>query len=151
MKRLSIFFVWVWCLTLLIASVGVSVNRIYCSCLHEETLSLLPVTDDPCQQEEADCCASSESSCCAKPDAQKETHDCTRTTTEYKSIKTDLSTQEKGETLEGNPKIGDLELITARPSEITLSEDSPLISGLSVPPDKPFGRTLCIRFQVFRC
>lgn len=58
-------FVWLWIAALLTATVGISVERIYCYCLGKTSFALATLPD-----RESDCCATTPKqalSCCAEP------------------------------------------------------------------------------------
>lgn len=90
-------FAWTWILAILAASIGVSVEQVYCYCLGKTSVSLF-VADDACQATDAvvqitdnqSCCKKKRlenaSDCCNQKD--RNSRDCTHKTTRYHQLKT---------------------------------------------------------------
>jgi len=98
-------FAWTWMLALLVASIGVSVEQVYCYCLGKTSVSLF-IADDLCQAAHPSipitdiqpCCAKkikeNADSCCGKKD--RDSRDCTHKTTRYHQLKTAFEVEKTG-------------------------------------------------------
>lgn len=90
-------FAWLWIAALLTATIGVSVQQMYCYCLGKTTISLFS-SGEGCQAEKKtarpDCCSRQKkktSSCCAKgADAAEKSHGCTKKSTKVFQMKTEF-------------------------------------------------------------
>lgn len=161
-------FVWLWMAALLSASVGVSVQKVYCYCLGKTTVSLF-AADDACQAENidrvtqsppfiisffqvSDCCKKNtpaKKSCCEKPDPEKQ--GCTKKTSQVFHLKTEFEVGSSAFKKFDFPK----------PWAITpnfhtfppIFQDVQLVDfqGFERPPPSLSGRMICVRHGVFRC
>ncbi len=156
-------FVWLWMAVLLSASVGVSIQQVYCYCIGETTVSLF-TADDACQAEINDpmapchpdelpnCCkktAPTKKSCCEKPDSEKQ--GCTKKTTKVFQLKTEFEVENIGFKKLDAPKSWGFV-----PAFASIVEVAPLVQnvgfqGFGRPPPPLSGRMICIRQGVFRC
>lgn len=156
-RRIYTTFVWVWMTALLGASVGVSIQQVYCYCLGKTTVSLF-VADDACRTEKTPlkgCCKSDQApskvTCCEKP--EKGNHEgCTKKTTRVFQLKTafevghfSLKKFDTPKTWKHIPAFLPLVLpaYTLKPAAVRLSERPP--------PCFPGGRMICVRHGIFRC
>ena len=156
-KQFNKSFVWIWMAALLSASVGVSVQQVYCYCVGKTTVSLF-ATNEACQAETVaasmqDCCAkkaaSRKHSCCEKPESEKK--GCTRKSTkvfqlktEYEVASADFKKLDAGKFL--------LELPSFPPfSQSALAFQTKNLPQFDRPPPPISGRMLCVRHGVFRC
>ena len=152
--------IWVWVFTLLTATIGVSVQQIYCYCVGKTSISFF-AAEDPCIAEadmsmSADCCHQPEkeqaASCCAKPGDSDEKHDCTEKTTRFFQLKTEFTTEKKADEF---LSVFDAELcfpVVLFPMYDLLEGEQ--ISGFHPSAHAPppvSGRTICLRHGVFRC
>lgn len=147
-------FAWLWIAALLTATVGISVQQIYCYCVGKTTISFFNAEDACALEDQAampDCCAKSEAapSCCQKgAEDQEKDHNCTQKSTKVFQLKT--------------------EFVVDKPLEKSL--DCPLwMQELPMfrrffrpvicatfecqypPPPSLSGRDICLRHQLFRC
>ena len=163
-------FVWLWIAALLTATVGLSVQRIYCYCVGETTFGLFVATD-ACQmrQHSADtgCCAKkqhpvSTPACCQKDSnkallrpgfggqADHEEGGCTKKTTQVFQWKADFLVDKPFEKNFDLPAwSNDLpifrQFLRPRLCEAAVQNRPP-----PVPPPPISGRMTCVRHQVFR-
>jgi hypothetical protein len=150
---------WLWIASLLIATVGVSGQQIYCYCMGKTTFSLF-VAPDGCAEkplpETQKCCAVNHSkipkSCCEKERQVKTAHGCTQKTTKVFQLKTEFTVQEK---------------LTEQLPDFSIEMETPVvplpvcicvvpdhfvgIQSYPLPPPPLSGRMLCVRYGVFRC
>lgn len=147
-------FAWLWIAALLTATVGVSVQQIYCYCAGKVTFSLF-AAPNACavggQSSKPDCCAKPRPthSCCQKGGfVSKKTHGCTHKSTKVFQMKTEFVVDKPFE------KTFDCPLWMAkmpmfrrffRPAvcEVVISNKAP--------PPPLSGRDISLRHQIFRC
>lgn len=149
-------FAWLWIAALLTATIGISVQQIYCYCLGKTTVSLFPAGEGCSAEKKAaqpDCCArykKQQSPCCAKSGdnfSQKD-RGCTQKSTKVFQMKTEFVVDNPFEkSLDGPLWLEDFPLFRHffRP---VLCE-----AGISnkAPPPSPSGRDICLRHHLFRC
>ncbi len=159
MTKMTKSLAWLWIAALLTATVGVSVQRIYCYCVGKSTIALF-AAEDACQMQKqepvADCCVkhslASRPSCCEKSgfsNAEKE-KGCTKKTTEVFQLKPEFLVDKPFEKTFDLPAwVEDLpnyrQFLRTRLCETTLQSRPPP----SAPPPLS-GRMICVRHQVFR-
>jgi len=159
-----ISFVWLWMSALLIASVGVSIQQVYCYCLGETTITFF-ASSDACQAgnvdtypnpifpvQESGCCKKNtpaKKSCCQKPDSDKK--GCTKKTIKVFQLKTEFEV--------GSSDFKKLDL----PKSWAITQHFPVFPQTSFgvqkvnfqaferPPPSTSGRMICVRHGVFRC
>jgi hypothetical protein len=154
-------FVWLWMAALLSASVGVSVQQVYCYCLGKTTVSLF-VANDACQAHGskfvqitagADCCAQKDTSpkpsCCEKPNPSKK--GCTKKTTQVFQLKTAFEVGSSDFKKLDAPRIGpEAPFFWAFAQAFRSVETFDFQHFDHLPPPLP-GRMICVRHGVFRC
>lgn len=158
--RLHTLFAWLWMAALLTATVGVSVQRIYCYCVGETTVRLF-VADDVCQMHQpsamAGCCAqkqhpSATRSCCEKS-GDKAAHPdggCTKKNTQIFQLKAEFLVDKPFEKNFNLPAWADEQFIFRQFLRQRLCE-VPVQSNRPPPAPPPVsGRMTCVRHQVFR-
>jgi hypothetical protein len=158
-------FIWLWIAALLTATVGLSVQRIYCYCVGEETIGFF-VADDACQMSRhrapaaaaAGCCSAKKQaapapSCCSKGGEQAERNErgCTHKTTQIFQWKADFLVDKPFEKNFDLPAwSGDLpffrKFLRARLCEADVQSSRPP----PAPPPPLSGRMVCVRHQIFR-
>jgi len=150
---------WLWIASLLIATVGVSGQQIYCYCMGKTTFSLF-VAPDGCAEkplaETKKCCAANQGnpkkSCCEKEKQAKTSQGCTKRTTKVFQLKTEFTVQDK--LTEQCPDFF-LEVETpcvSQPVFICVSPDSFVgFQSYPLPPPPLSGRMICVLHGVFRC
>ncbi len=160
MMILSRTFAWLWMAALLTATVGVSVQRIYCYCVGETTISLF-VADDACSMRQpsavADCCAKKQRPsptrpCCEKGGemADQQDGDCTQKTTQVFQLKAEFLVDKPFEKNFDLPAWADEQFIFRQFLRQRLCE-VPVQSNRPPPAPPPVsGRMTCVRHQVFR-
>jgi hypothetical protein len=148
-------FVWLWMAVLLSASVGVSIQQVYCYCIGKTTVSLF-TAEDSCQvaniADLADCCkktAPSKKSCCEKPDAEKQ--GCTKKTTKVFQLKTEFEVGNAGFKKLDAPKSWGFVPALASIVEVAPLAQNGGFQAFERPPPPLSGRMICIRQGVFRC
>jgi hypothetical protein len=154
-SRANKSFVWLWMVALLCASVGVSVQQVYCYCLGKTTVSLFAAANT-CHDEKpaliaAHCCSKNavKRSCCKTPDAEQQ--GCTKRSTRVFQLKAEYEVASSGFKKLDVPKLRASEL-----SFFAFSFYSPIVQGIAFqyfeqPPPALSGRLRCLRFGVFRC
>ncbi len=164
-SRTNKSFVWLWMAALLSASVGVSVQKVYCYCLGKTTISLF-AADDACQTHsggkiqnlvnkylETGCCAKkvlpSKPACCEKPDPEKQ--GCTKKTTQVFQLKTEFEVGSTDFKKFDFPKAWAIAPKFDAFSPVFLHVQQVDFQGFERPPPSPSGRMICVRYGVFRC
>lgn len=141
---------------LLTASVGVSVQQIYCYCMGVTTVSLLSAEDacaDPKRPDAPACCQKEESeaaSCCEqKHDACAGEHDgCMEKTTKVFQLKTEFVVDKPFEKTFDCPLWIEKMPVFRRYFRPVVCE----ANILNQPQPPPLsGRDICVRLQTFRC
>jgi hypothetical protein len=152
-------FAWIWIAALSIATVGVSMQRIYCYCIGEATTSLFVLADDPCLSEQR----IAEPDCCAKPEPSGKFACCTQ-------AGETCSASEHDGCMEKSTKVFQLktEFLVDKPLEKTFDcplwlREMPLFKRYLRPamcevtpaqaqrPPPLSGRDICLLHQLFRC
>lgn len=153
--------IWIWMVALFGATVGVSVQQVYCYCVGKTTVSFF-VAEDACHAEDIlsldlrtarGCCAKktapSKPACCQKPEPSQK--GCTKKTTQVFQLKTAFEV--------GNPILKKVD----QPKFTAEAAHFPSIEHLSSvahshcffrferPPPPISGRMICVRHGVFRC
>ncbi len=165
-SRTNKSFVWLWMAALLSASIGVSVQQVYCYCLGKTTVSLF-VAVDGCQTGDnratgtptfdlhipaTDCCqskAQSKKSCCEKPAPEK--RGCTKKSTKVFQLKTEFEV--------ASAEFKKLELPkTWAPAFSVVAFFAPIpavqtfkFHDFEHPPPSLSGRMRCVLHGVYRC
>jgi hypothetical protein len=150
---------WLWIASLLIATVGVSGQQIYCYCMGKTTFSLFSA-EDACIQEQkkqsATCCQKSKSApvslCCEKKDHANTTHGCNKKTTRVFQLKTEFTIQENAVEKLPAPCF-ELDFIAAfiPVFQGVLYTGKTGFQAFAQPPPPLSGRMICVRHGVFRC
>jgi hypothetical protein len=157
MKKIAyVSFVWLWVANLLVATVGVSLHRVYCHCTGQTRTSLLTHGDPACSHDrhsKPDCCQKTVAlpTCCA---ADTDTpRDCTDERTEVFQLHVDFLVKEVG-LLE----LPDFQSLADAPTSAFyfwgLKNADFESAALRPPPHAPpalAGRLRCIRLGCFRC
>ena len=145
---------------LLTATVGVSVQRIYCYCVGETTIGFF-VADDACQMHHpsaiAGCCAKKQHasparSCCEKGGNKSDHQDsgCTQKTTQIFHLKAEFLVDKPFEKNFDLPAWADEQFVFRQFLRQRLCE-VPVQSNRPPPTPPPIsGRMTCVRHQVFR-
>jgi hypothetical protein len=154
-------FVWLWMAALLSASVGVSVQQVYCYCLGKTTVSLF-VANDACQAHggktvqasaSAGCCAKKEApskpSCCEKPNPSDK--GCTKKTTKVFQLKTAFEVGSSDFKKLDTPKLGPILPVFFAFAHASFRAKQVGFQHFDHPPPPVSGRALCVRHGVFRC
>lgn len=148
-------FVWLWMGALLSASIGISVQQVYCYCVGKTTVSLF-LSEDVCHApsvEPSSCCSSkpvqSKSDCCKKPSQEKK--GCTKKSTKVYQLKTDSELANSAIKKLDAPKF-----YLPAPAiffEVPLVPNHQRIAAhqFDRPPPVLSGRMKCVRYGVFRC
>lgn len=142
---------------LLSATVGVSVQQIYCYCAGETTYSIFKEAEDACaagemKVQESACCRKAQPSCCAKEAAGNPVqHDCTKKSVKIFQLKTEFLVVQPLEQNFDFPVWADefpeyLRLYRAVVCEATINNKAP-----PAPPPPLSGRAICLRHELFLC
>jgi len=139
------------------ATVGVSVQQIYCYCLNKTTISWF-AGDDNCRVKEtaatktASCCRKQRASCCEKR-AHKEQSGkpCTKKTTRVFQLKTEFVLEKQLEKQESQPFEAPsiVDILAFIP--FSTPTDAEIVQTPPEPPPPLSGRNICLRHQLFRC
>jgi hypothetical protein len=154
MTKMTKSLAWLWIAALLTATVGVSVQRIYCYCVDKAIVTLF-ASDDACQMQKqesvADCCVkhslATRPSCCEKGGLSSK--GCTQKTTEVFQLKPEFLVDKPFEKTFDLPAWVDelpiyRQFLRTRLCEATLPTRPP-----PAPPPVS-GRMACVRYQIFR-
>lgn len=146
---------------LLSASVGVSVQKVYCYCLGKTTVSFFAL-EHTCRAHSEQltqrspgigCCskkvAAAKRSCCDKADSEKQ--GCTKKTTQVFQLKTEYEVGSFDFKKFDVPKSWALAHSFTAFSPAILAIQKVGIHGFERPPPAPSGRMTCVRYGVFRC
>jgi len=142
---------------LLSASVGVSVQQVYCYCLGKTTVSLFSAAE-VCQDEKSaaqpkSCCSKkvlpAKRSCCEKSDPEQ--RGCTKRSTKVFQLKTEFEVASTDFKKLEVPGIWEIE-----PVFFAFTCNKPVVQKVNQscfehPPPELSGRLRCLRFGVFRC
>jgi hypothetical protein len=152
-------FTWLWIASLLIATVGVSGQQIYCYCVGKTTLSFF-VAEDACaaglQHDRGSCCTASlrkvTRSCCTKVPQSDTSKGCTRKTTRVFQLKTaflvqELGTEKVSDGISDQPILFLYQPLYAAFVYQSSKADFPVFEH----PPPVSGRMICVRNGVFRC
>ncbi|MFN0176883.1 MAG: hypothetical protein ACKVU0_19735 [Saprospiraceae bacterium] len=167
-SRTNKSFVWLWMAALLSATVGVSVQKVYCYCLGKTTVSLF-AADDACQSEntdrvtqsppvsipftlESDCCKKNtpaKKACCQNADTEKQ--GCTKKTTQVFQLKAEFEVgSQEFKKFDFLKAWAILPHFCALP-QVFLDVQKVNLQGFERPPPSSSGRMICVRHGVFRC
>ena len=159
-------FVWLWMAALLSATMGMSVQQVYCYCEGKTTVSLFDL-EDACLSADAKevslsypihiigtgCCAqkvaATKHACCKAPQPQQ--RGCTKKTTQVFQLKTEFEV--------GSSDFKKLEppqtwaIAPGYPVFFTglTKVQSRVFQRFEQPPPALSGRMICVRYGVFRC
>lgn len=149
---------WLWIASLFLATVGVSVQQIYCYCLGKTSVSLFATNDDCAKKivEEKSCCTKPDArpthKCCKNGGESEKKHGCTHKTTKVFQLKTEFTFGDKTP-VKPSPTSADF-LHPAFPqfafSILPSAEELP-VSVFAEPPPPLSGRMICVRYGIFRC
>lgn len=152
-------FAWLWIGSLLIATVGVSGQQIYCYCVGKTTLSLFAAAEscgETQKSQRKECCAippirHSANSCDKGKQSGREKKGCTKRTTRFFQLKTEFTLQEKDTApnesvcLDQDICLPDLPYFPPRPDGANI-----VFQTFAHPPPLS-GRMMCVRYGVFLC
>lgn len=142
---------------LLVATVGISVEQIYCYCVGKTTYSIFDEAVDACAADRVllpgdDCCKVEPPPCCAVESAlQSDSHDCTKKSTTVYLLKAEFLVNQPFDKALDFPIWADefpeyLRLFRPVICEAVISNKAP------PPPPPPLsGRTICLRHVIFLC
>lgn len=148
-------FAWLWIAALLTATVGISVQQIYCYCVGKTSVSFFNAEDACALEDQAEmpgCCekpGQDVPSCCQKgaEDPDKD-HDCTHKSTKVFQLKTEFVVDKPFEkSLDCPLWMQELPMFRRffRPAICAAFQ-------CQHPPPPPLsGREICLRHQLFRC
>jgi hypothetical protein len=149
-------FAWLWIATLLTATVGLSMHRIYCYCVGQEKVSLFSHTDACTLQERAnieDCCrtpaAGEKTSCCSKDTGAPEQKGCMDKSTRFFQLKTEFVVDKPFEKHFDCPLWIEKMPVFRRFLRPAFCAMVPPAD--KAPPPSPSGRELLVRLRTFRC
>jgi hypothetical protein len=161
-SRSKNIFVWLWMAALLSATIGLSVQQIYCYCVGQTRVALFHA-EDACMaghagEAEASCCApkakAPEKSCCQKPapGAPERKSGCTHKTTHFFQLRTEALAADSPELPHFEAAL-DLPLPLSLPAlSVFLNPGEAFLPAVAPQPPPPLpGRLRCIRHQVQRC
>jgi hypothetical protein len=153
-------FAWLWMAALLTATVGISVQQIYCYCKGATTVSLF-VAEDACSAEER----ANDGNCCSEPESEPVFACCGQ--------KSETCDTDQDGCMEKSTKVFQLktEFVVDKPKPFEKTFDCPLWlrempmfrryfrpvvceAGFfnNLPPPPPLsGRDICLRHQLYRC
>jgi hypothetical protein len=157
MAILKKYLVWAWMVALFTATVGVSVQQIYCYCLNKTTISWF-AGDDACRVKEtaetktASCCRKQRASCCEKR-AHKEHpgKPCTKKTTRVFQLKTEFVLEKQVEKQENQYFEAPVIVQISNLIHFSTPKDAEIVQTPPKPPPPLSGRNICLRHQHFRC
>jgi hypothetical protein len=156
---------------LLSATIGVSVQQVYCYCTGHTTIGwLMPepactneqvvTSTDACTADsDRSCCAmpsplpTAKTSCCEAPEAVDAPHNCQHKTSKIYKLDTDYTF----EALDGFKHSDECpcwissDPFFARWLRKAICVATPSNKAPPQPPDPPSGRVICIRHQLYRC
>jgi len=150
-------FVWLWMAALLSATIGLSVQRVYCYCTGKTTVTFFD-TEADCKQEKlaaipTSCChkkaAPSKSSCCEKPDKQK--NGCTKKSSTVIQLHTEFEVGNSDFKKLDTSKFGAFDQQPASLLQPVRAFQKVAPQGFDRPPPSLSGRQICVRHGVFRC
>jgi len=143
------------------ATVGVSVQQVYCYCVGKTTVSLF-VAEDACHAEgfltldlqpESGCCAKKQATdppaCCQKPSPAEK--GCTKKTIQVFQLKTAFEVETPSFKKIDSPKDwveADFFSVFEHPGPVAYSQS---FFRFERPPPPLSGRLICVRHGVFRC
>ncbi|MBX2892193.1 MAG: hypothetical protein KF734_14795 [Saprospiraceae bacterium] len=149
-------FAWLWMAALFTATMGVSVQQIYCYCMGVTTVSLF-VAEDACTAKEwaevPDCCSKPTSrpatSCCKENDTCSAEHDgCMEKSTKVFQMKTEFLVDKPFDKSFDCPLWMEQMPLFKRFFRPVVCE---AVHINKPPPPSPSGREICVRHQTFRC
>lgn len=154
--RFKISILWLWVVSLLSATVGISVHQIYCYCVGKTTFSIFDETADACAVQavlplKEACCSSAAPSCCSKEDSDTAKHDCTKKSVKVFQLKTEFLVGHPLDKVFDFPVWADefpefLKLYRPAICETAVHNKAP-----PVPPPPLSGRAICLRHELFLC
>ena len=156
---LRISLVWLWMSALLIASVGVSIQQVYCYCLGETTVTFF-VASDACQTSNIDISQTQDSGCCKKNTPAKKScceksrsdkKDCTKKTTRVFQLKTKFEVVNSDFKKFDIPKNWAFNHYFPGFPQTSLGVQKVNFPDFERPPPSISGRMICVRHGVFRC
>ena len=159
--RTKYTFVWVWMMTLLVATMGISVQRIYCYCAGISTVYFFHRASG-CSDENkrskvpSDCCSAKKqlenASCCPKTDHQKSKKDCSDSTSKISQLNVEFLVESLDclKKAEKNPlwikDVPSIERFFCAAICVVA-----IFRALPVPLPPRSGRDICVRLCIFRC
>lgn len=157
MSRTTKSFAWLWMAALLSASIGVSVQQVYCYCVGKTTVSLF-AADEACQAmgkmaDQTDACCKkavpAKKNCCEKPASEHK--GCTKKTTQVFQLKTEFEVAKTE-----FKKISFLDFWTPGISFPSFFQGIKFaqkadFQGFKRQPPTLSGRMICVRHGVSRC
>lgn len=153
--RFKISILWLWVVSLLSATVGISVHQIYCYCVGKTTFSIFDEAKDACAMQvalpmEEACCSSDAPSCCSM-DAGADHHDCTKKTVKVFQLKTEYLVVQPLDKIFEFPVWADEFPEFLKLYRPVICEAAVLNKAPPEPPPPISGRGICLRHEIFLC
>lgn len=155
--RFNISILWLWVVSLLSATVGISVHQIYCYCVGETTFSIFDEAADACAIQSVlplkdACCGSEAPACCAADSDGNETdHECTKKTVKVFQLKTEYLVVQPLDKFFEFPVWADEFPEFLKLYRPVICETAPHNKAPPEPPLPLSGRTICLRHELFLC
>lgn len=155
--RIKIPILWLWVLSLLSATVGISVHQIYCYCVGQTTISIFKEAEDACaareMQAEASYCEKDAMSCCSMddPGVTDSDHNCTKKTVKIFQLKTEFLVGQPLDKAFDFPVWADEFPEFLKLYRPAICAAAPLNKAPPAPPPPLSGRSICVRHELFRC
>lgn len=155
--RIRTSFVWLWMAALLSATVGMSVRQVYCYCTGKTQVSFFSLQASALEKKLTralnECCAKKEHqskpACC--PQTALKNQGCTKKSTQYVQLKTELDIQGLDyKKLDGGKQDVLLPDFLLLHFPVEASEHSEILGIESLPPPLS-GRMICVRHGLFLC
>lgn len=147
---------WLWLVTLLVSTVGVSVHKIYCYCVGKTAVTLFAAVD-PCVFEKKpagkdDCCKKDAPACCEKAPKKDSSKDgCTKKTTRFFQLKTEfVASKFEFKTFDFQWVAEVVAPVWHEPSFRAALFEAPTFNKAPPPPPRS-GRAILRHIQSFRC
>ncbi len=155
--RFKISILWLWVVSLLGATVGISVHQIYCYCVGKTTFSIFDEAADACAIQAAlpiqeACCSSDAPSCCSgDSDGNTPDHSCTKKTVKVFQLKTEYLVVHPLDKVFEFPVWADEFPEFLKLYRTVICEAAPLNKAPPEPPPPLSGRAICLRHETFLC
>lgn len=153
--RFKTIVLWLWTASILTATVGVSVQQLYCYCAGESTFSFFRRATDACATSNtapaSACCKTDPPPCCLEEALDDANHGCTKESVQYFHLKAEYLVVHPLEKSWDFPIWADefpAYLRLFRP--VYCDADDCRRAAPEAPPPLS-GRIICLRHSVFRC